>query len=122
MRTWDFFTIVWSLFHTGQIPWRDVMIAGHAQDPGGKKISKSRRKTADDPTATIEQYSADAVRYWTAGVRTGSDTAVSEEAFRQGNRLVTKLWNAARVVGLHSGARTEGAPALQVADRWLLGR
>jgi valyl-tRNA synthetase len=124
IRTWDFYTIVQSLFHTGTIPWREVMIAGHAQDPAGKKLSKSKLKTADDPTATIEQYSADAVRYWTAGVRTGSDTTVSEEAFRQGNRLVTKLWNAARFVLMHGGddhhgvVMTQGTPAsMKTPDR-----
>jgi valyl-tRNA synthetase len=104
IRTWDFYTIVQSLLHYGDIPWSDLMIAGHAQDLSGKKLSKSKLKAADDPTATIEQYSADAVRYWTAGVRTGGDTAVSDEAFRQGNRLITKLWNAARFALLHEGA------------------
>ena len=126
IRTWDFYTIVQSLYHTGAIPWRAVMIAGHAQDPSGKKISKSRLKNADDPTALIEQFSADAVRYWTAGVRTGSDTALSEEAFRQGQRLVTKLWHASRFVLLHgnqAGDR-EAPPAssLWMTDRWLLLR
>jgi valyl-tRNA synthetase len=123
IRTWDFYTIVQSLYHSGAIPWRAVMIAGHAQDPSGKKISKSKLKNASDPTALIEQFSADAVRYWTAGVRTGSDTTLSEEAFRQGQRLVTKLWHAARFVLLHANQET-AAPAsgLWATDRWLLMR
>ncbi len=123
IRTWDFYTIVQSLYRTGSIPWRAVMIAGHAQDPSGKKISKSKLKNASDPTALIEQFSADAVRYWTAGVRTGSDTMLSEEAFRQGQRLVTKLWHAARFVLLHASQET-AAPAsgLWATDRWLLMR
>lgn len=29
IRTWDFYTIVKSLYHTGKIPWNDVMISGH---------------------------------------------------------------------------------------------
>ncbi|HVC82224.1 MAG TPA: class I tRNA ligase family protein [Chloroflexota bacterium] len=50
----------------------------------------------------LERYSADAVRYWTAGVRVGADTMMSEDAFHQGKRLVTKLWNAARFVSLRA--------------------
>ncbi|HWE62740.1 MAG TPA: class I tRNA ligase family protein, partial [Chloroflexota bacterium] len=123
IRTWDFYSIVQSLLHRDQIPWRALMIAGHAQDPSGKKLSKSRLRAAADPTATIEQFSADAVRYWTAGVRMGGDTAVSDEAFRQGNRLVTKLWNAARFVLMHTDGAEDAPPSPPaVSDRWLLAR
>jgi valyl-tRNA synthetase len=118
---------VQSLFHTGKIPWYAVMISGHAQDPSGNKLSKSKLKAAEDPTATIEQFSADAVRYWTAGVRTGSDTIVSDEVFKQGNRLVTKLWNAARFALMHSTDGGDVTADLQTADLtpsdlWLLDR
>lgn len=101
IRTWDFYTIVRSLYRTGEVPWTDVLISGHALDPQGKKISKSKLKTAEDPTSMLEQYSAGAVRYWTASVQTGNDTVLSEEVFRNGSRLVTKLWNAAKLVLLH---------------------
>jgi valyl-tRNA synthetase len=132
IRTWDFYTIVQSLLHRGEIPWRELMIAGHAQDPSGRKLSKSKLQAADDPTNTIEQFSADAVRYWTAGVRMGGDTALSADAFRQGNRLITKLWNAARFVlqssrfPAESQSHVPDAAAqprtLSASDRWLLAR
>ena len=129
IRTWDFYTIVRSLFHDGHIPWHAVMIAGHALNPVGKKISKSKLQTATDPLPIIERFSADAVRYWTAGARTGADTILTDhavesgEAFRQGNRLVTKLWNAARFVLLH-GDEPASADACTPtpADRWLLSQ
>ncbi len=128
IRTWDFYTIVRSLFHEGRIPWQAVMISGHALNPVGQKISKSKLQTAADPLPTIERFSADAVRYWTAGVRTGFDTVLAEqamktgEAFRQGSRLVTKLWNAARFVLLHAGEPVAPVTALAPTDRWLLSR
>jgi valyl-tRNA synthetase len=126
IRTWDFYSIVQSLFHTGVVPWQAVLISGHAQDESGKKLSKSKLKAAADPTVTIEQFSADAVRYWTAGVRTGSDTILSEEAFRQGSRLVTKLWNAARFITMHGAPGAENNDvdvlAMPPTDRWILGR
>ncbi|MBI3973119.1 MAG: valine--tRNA ligase [Chloroflexi bacterium] len=125
IRTWDFYTIVRSLYLTGDIPWTDVLISGHALDPAGKKISKSKLKAAEDPTPMLEQFSADAVRYWTASVRTGGDTSLSEEVFRNGSKLVTKLWNASKLVLGHiDGYRPAEAPpeGLNATDRWLLAR
>jgi valyl-tRNA synthetase len=125
IRTWDFYTIVRSLQLTGEIPWTSVLIAGHALDPKGKKISKSKLTIAEDPTAMLEQYSADAVRYWAASVRTGNDTLLSEDVFKNGQRLVTKLWNAAKLVLAQldrSKVPIELPEALNPTDRWLLAR
>jgi valyl-tRNA synthetase len=125
IRTWDFYTIVRSLYLTGDIPWTDVLISGHALDPEGKKISKSKLKAAEDPTPMLDQFSSDAVRYWTASVRTGSDTVISEDVFRNGNRLITKLWNAAKfALPYLDGYRPSAAlpAALSSTDRWLLAR
>src|SRR5207249_9698762 len=125
IRTWDFYTIVRSLYLTGDIPWTDVLISGHALDPSGKKISKSKLKTAEDPTPMLEQFSADAVRYWTTTVRTGGDTLLNEEVFRNGSKLVTKLWNSAKfALQFLPGYQPPEAPAagLNATDRWLLDR
>lgn len=125
IRTWDFYTIVRSLYASGQIPWTDVLISGHALDPAGKKISKSKLKAAEDPTAMLDTYSADAVRYWATSVRTGGDTLLSDEVMRNGGRLVTKLWNAARLVLPHlDGYTPPVTPSADLTplDRWLLAR
>ena len=126
IRTWDFYTIVRSIYLTGDIPWTDVLISGHALDPSGKKISKSKLKAAEDPTAMLEQFSADAVRYWTSSVRTGGDTSLSEEVFRQGSKLVTKLWNAVRFgSGFLQGyvpPATIPIESVNPTDQWLLAR
>jgi valyl-tRNA synthetase len=125
IRTWDFYTIVRSLYLTGDVPWTDVLISGHALDPAGKKISKSKLKTAEDPTPMLEEFSADAVRYWTASVRTGGDTNLSEEVFRNGSRLVTKLWNASKFALQLLGDYQPGdhvPQGVNATDRWLLSR
>ncbi|MDQ3702285.1 MAG: class I tRNA ligase family protein, partial [Chloroflexota bacterium] len=128
IRTWDFYTIVRSLYHSGGIPWTDVLISGHALDPSRKKISKSKLQVAEDPFPMLEQFSADAVRYWAASVRTAGDTALSEDVFRNGNKLVTKLWHASKFALSHltpgetaPEAVVNGA-ALNATDRWLLAR
>jgi valyl-tRNA synthetase len=125
IRTWDFYTIVRSIYLRAEIPWNNVLISGHALDTAGKKISKSRLVAAEDPSAMLEQYSADAIRYWATTVRTGGDTLLNEDTIKNGNRLVTKLWNACKLGLSHLDAYTPPAqmPAsLNATDRWLLAR
>jgi valyl-tRNA synthetase len=125
IRTWDFYTIVRSLYQRDDIPWTNVLISGHALDPAGKKISKSKLTAAEDPGGMLEQFSADAIRYWATTVRTGGDTLLSEDTIRNGNRLVTKLWNAAKLGLAHLDAYVPPADVpegLNATDRWLLAR
>ena len=48
------------------------------------------------PMEMIEQYSADAVRYWAASTGFGRDSIISEQKIQAGAKLVNKLWNVAR--------------------------
>ena len=80
------------------------------------------------PEAMIAKYSADAVRYWAAGAGFGKDTIISEERIQAGAKLVTKLWNVARLAeraladDTPSDTPAEETPTLGPADRWLLAR
>ena len=60
-------------------------------------MSKSLGNTVT-PLPVLEQFSADAVRYWAANARLGVDTAIDESVFKVGKRLITKLWNASKFV------------------------
>lgn len=128
IRTWAFYTIVKALYHTGEIPWRAIIISGHAQTAGGEKISKSKGNQQGGPMELIEQESADAFRYWTTSIKTGSDTTYNPEIVANGRRLMTKLWNASRLAesrleGLSEAFINETIPAgLLPTDRWLLSR
>ena len=62
IRTWTFYTIVRSLYHTGKLPWKDIMISGFVLARKGEKICKSKNNSSLTPTGLIETYSADAVR------------------------------------------------------------
>ncbi len=95
IRTWAFYTIVRSLFHTGQIPWKDIMICGFVLAKKGEKISKSKNNAASSPKELIQKHSADALRYWVAGSKLGTDTMFSEDELKISKRFLTKLWNAA---------------------------
>ncbi len=127
IRTWLFYTLAKGQFHTQQLPWRSVMISGWGLDNQGRKMSK-RLGNHEDPQKVIERFSADAVRYWSATVSPGHDLRYSEETLADGKRLVTKLWNAARLVatltegtGEAAGSVLEGTGG-SLSDQWIAAR
>lgn len=125
IRTWLFYTLVKGHYHTQSIPWHTVMISGWGLDEQGRKMSK-RLGNYEDPMRVIERCSADAVRFWAATVSPGHDLRFNEETLADGRRLVTKLWNAARLVdSLASGAKAAcdwGSKHMSVADCWVADR
>ena len=103
IRTWAFYTIAKSMLHEDSVPWYHATISGWILDPDRKKMSKSLGNVVT-PLPLLEQYSADAVRYWAANARLGVDTALDESVFKVGKRLITKLWNASKFVLSQEGA------------------
>ena len=80
IRTWAFYTLAKSKFHFDEIPWSDALISGWGiAGEGMGKISKSRGGGPMPPMEMIQQYSADAVRYWAASTGPGKDAIISEE-------------------------------------------
>lgn len=127
IRTWAFYTIVKALYHCETVPWQELMISGHALSPDRSKISKSVKHNVTDPLPLIEQWSADALRYWATSIKPGQDTSFSSEPLSIGRRLVTKLWNASRFAesrlqGLDPTSLATLPATLQPTDRWLLDR
>lgn len=96
IRTWAFYTIIKSLYHLNEIPWKEIVISGHIL-AGKEKVSKSKGGgKVPTPQELLKQYPADAIRYWAANGRLGMDTAFSPNQLKIGQRLITKLWNAFR--------------------------
>ncbi len=118
IRTWAFYTIAKAWLHEGTIPWRNVAISGWVLDPDRKKMSKSKGNVVT-PMHLIDQYGADAVRYWSLSARLGTDTAFDEKVFAVGRRLVMKLWNAAKYALAQDAA--EG-PVSHPLDQGFLAR
>ncbi|RAP34299.1 valine--tRNA ligase [Candidatus Marinamargulisbacteria bacterium SCGC AAA071-K20] len=97
IRTWAFYTITKAWMHEGEIPWKNVAISGWVLDPDRKKMSKSKGNVVT-PGKLLDEYSSDAIRYWSAKARLGADTAFEESVFAIGKKLVTKLFNASKFV------------------------
>ncbi|MCB9488677.1 MAG: valine--tRNA ligase [Deltaproteobacteria bacterium] len=129
IRTWLFYTLVKSHHHTDSLPWSDVMISGWGLDAKGKKMSKSAGNFVD-PGPVIEKYGADAVRYWAAGATLGHDLRYNERDVANGKKLMTKLWNASKFVGMQLKIETEGDESWRelmpgtptMIDRWVVSR
>ena len=119
---WLFNTVVKSRMHDRVNPWQDVVISGHAQDPHGKKMSKSKGNVIE-PQVMIEKYSADALRFWAASSKLGEDLPFLEKELLTGQKFMTKLWNASKFVFMHlEDYKPEGKPKLELVDRWLLAK
>jgi valyl-tRNA synthetase len=97
IRTWAFYTVVKAWMHSGEIPWYHVVLSGWILDPDRKKMSKSKGNVVT-PDDLLVEYSSDAVRYWAARARLGTDTAFDPGVFKIGKRLTTKIFNASRFV------------------------
>ena len=101
IRTWAFYTIVKAKLHNDVIPWKSIVISGHVLSSTSEKISKSQKHSIPAPEKLLEQWSADAIRFWTASATLGTDVAFSEPQLKIGQRLITKLWNAFRFMHQH---------------------
>ena len=129
IRTWAFYTIVKGIYNNDTIPWKEIMISGHALDPKGEKMSKSKGNVVD-PIKIIEKYNADALRFWAAGSTLGDDLPFLEKDLVTGQKIITKLWNASKfavmnLIGKDGEKDYDGTSApkkFAVIDLWLLAQ
>ncbi|WP_460773557.1 valine--tRNA ligase [Microbacterium sp. GXF7504] len=100
IRTWLFSTMLRSALEDDRAPWTNAAISGFIVDPDRKKMSKSKGNVVT-PAAILDQHGSDAVRYWAASSRLGTDAAFDPQNPTQikiGRRLAIKLLNAAKFV------------------------
>jgi valyl-tRNA synthetase len=102
----------------GDVPFRTVYIHGTVRDNEGRKMSKSLGNSVD-PLGVIDEFSADALRFSLMMITaTGQDVYVSTEKFEIGRNFGTKIWNAARFLGMQTAEREADAGVPREAQGW----
>ncbi|ARF13120.1 valine--tRNA ligase [Sporosarcina ureae] len=115
-----------ALEFTEERPFKDVLIHGLVRAEDGRKMSKSLGNGVD-PMDVIEQYGADALRYFLAtGSSPGQDLRYSTEKVEAIWNFANKIWNASRFALMNmDGMKYEEidlSGEKSVADAWILTR
>jgi len=92
--------VMFGIYLTGEVPFRQVLFHGIVNDPYGKKMSKSKGNVVN-PLELIDRYGADSVRFALIyGNATGNDQSLSYTKLEGARKFTNKLWNIARFINM----------------------
>ena len=93
---WDARMAMQGIEFMKEAPWKTLYLHGLVRDARAQKMSKSKGNTVD-PLGLIDQYGADALRFFMAAMESqGRDIKMDRSALAGYRNFATKLWNAAR--------------------------
>jgi valyl-tRNA synthetase len=120
---WDARMMMQGIHFMKDVPFRTLYLHGLVRAADGSKMSKSKGNTVD-PLGLIDQYGADALRFFMAAMESqGRDIKMDEKRVEGYRNFATKLWNAARFCQSNgiAASRTLEAPKADLAvNRWII--
>ena len=129
-RGWFYSLMAESTLLFNKAPYENVIVLGHVQDENGQKMSKSKGN-AVDPFEALEQYGADAIRwYFYINSATWLPNRFHGKAVQEGQRkFMSTLWNTyafyvlyAEIDQFDATKYTLDYEKLPVMDKWLLSK
>ncbi|WP_265530383.1 valine--tRNA ligase [Sphingomicrobium marinum] len=121
---WDARMMMMGRQLTGENPWPKLYLHGLVRAADGQKMSKSKGNVVD-PLGLIDQYGADALRFFMAAMESqGRDIKMDDKRVEGYRNFGTKIWNAARFLQANGigGSDTISAPAAtKPVNRWIIG-
>ena len=120
IRTWLFSTVVRAHLEDDTCRGGTRRSAAGSWTRTGRRC-RSPRGNVVVPTELLERHGSDAVRYWAASGRPGTDTAFDEGQMKIGRRLAMKILNASKFV-LGRGVVEDSAAIVEPLDLALLDR
>ena len=129
-RGWFYSLMAESTLLFDKAPYENVIVLGHVQDENGQKMSKSKGN-AVDPFEALEQYGADAIRwYFYINSAPWLPNRFHGKAVQEGQRkFMGTLWNTYAFFVLYANIDDFDATKyaleydkLSVMDKWLLSK
>ena len=121
---WDARMMMMGQYNMGEAPWPRLYLHGLVRAADGAKMSKSKGNVVD-PLGLIDQYGADALRFFMAAMESqGRDIKMDERRVEGYRNFATKLWNATRFCqsnGIGASTTVKAPSARLAANQWIIG-
>ncbi|MBK8629384.1 MAG: valine--tRNA ligase [Sphingomonadales bacterium] len=121
---WDARMAMQGIHFMKDVPWKTLYLHGLVRAADGQKMSKSKGNVVD-PLGLIDQYGADALRFFMAAMESqGRDVKMDEKRVEGYRNFATKLWNASRFCqsnGIGASSTLEAPKAELAVNRWIIG-
>jgi valyl-tRNA synthetase len=120
---WDARMMMQGLHFMKEVPFKTLYLHGLVRAADGQKMSKSKGNVVD-PLGLIDQYGADALRFFMAAMESqGRDVKMDEKRVEGYRNFATKLWNAARFAqsnGIRASEQIEPPAATLAVNKWII--
>ncbi len=121
---WDARMAMQGLHFMKEVPWKRLYLHGLVRAADGQKMSKSKGNVVD-PLGLIDQYGADALRFFMCAMESqGRDVKMDERRVEGYRNFATKLWNAARFCqsnGIGASQSLAAPTATSAVNKWIIG-